>query len=404
MRKIFAITLTLTAAAVSFAQRNDDVPRFAIGTFSGYSDWQKVSLQLTITNDNQITFVKRNDRGEFKDYPAYYRDGALRTGNTIYYLSADGSGLHLENRNTRQDSITLRRGALPDYRNPREDNFPANSSYVGTFNGTDRNTQYSVQIRQDRSATLSQRVGPNANSWKGFLRGDTLDFDWIEYRVRFVRDGMEIQNRKNDRQTIYLKRSESGDGGWGNPGPLPDRYNLRVDSPRNNERIDGKDLKLNGTSNAPDVKIEIYGPDGKMQSRTDRVDRDGRWSVSFNRLTSGTYDIVVYGVRDRQNVSSQKMRVTLSDRDGRRDNLSLDSPRGDYRPGGIPFSGETNGDRVRIEVYRGRDRVFSGQVQARDGRFTSSVDLKEGRYEATVYAIRDGRTIAEKRVTVNVRN
>lgn len=413
MKKVLMLMMVVASASLSFGQRSDDVPRFAVGTFSGYNDWQKLDFELTITGDNKITLIKRNDRGEVKDYQAYYRDGALRTGNTRYYLSAAGNGLRLDNTQTPKDSMTLKRGPLPTYRDNRNTGNNSNwSDYVGTFTGRNDNkkTDYTIEIRRDNTAMMTQRLGPTANSWKGFLRGDTLDFDWVSYRVRRSGDGIEIRNTRDNRESTTLRRTGGGGNGtWGNPGPLPGRYNLSITTPRGNERFTSRDVKISGTSNAPNVRVEITMPNGRTQTRTDGVDREGRWEVTFNRLEDGRYDGIVYSVRDGQNLSSQKMNFSVDTNNGNgndsRIDLRVDNPsgRGDYRPGDIQFSGQSNADKVRIEIYRGRDRVYSGQVDVRDGRFNTKIYLSEGSYQATINAITRGRSTAERRMNINVK-
>jgi hypothetical protein len=146
-------------------------------------------------------------------------------------------------------------------------------------------------------------------------------------------------------------------------------------------------------------------PNGRKQSRIDRTDRDGRWQISFNRLESGRYSVEVSGIRDGKVVSRQNLSFTVQDRNSvKRGEITLDTPmnRGTYRPGNVEFSGASNGDTVRIEVYRGRDRVYTGQVSSRDGRFSSRVSLGVGSYQVTISNIRDDRVIATKKISFSV--
>ena len=83
--------------------------------------------------------------------------------------------------------------------------------------------------------------------------------------------------------------------------------------------------------------------------------------------------------------------------------IRLDRPSngGRYRTNSVDFDGSSGFRNVRIEVYRGRDRVYNEVVGVRDGHFHARVNLSRGHYEATVSMEDRGRTTS-RRVSFDV--
>jgi hypothetical protein len=84
--------------------------------------------------------------------------------------------------------------------------------------------------------------------------------------------------------------------------------------------------------------------------------------------------------------------------------LRLNRPgdRSRINDGSVEFEGVTDAKEVRIQIFRGRDRVQDRKVSVRDGRFYVQIRLGEGRYDAVVTVQDRGRDTVERRVTFEV--
>lgn len=402
-RLTLIILLVGAFVASAIAQVTDRPPSWAVGVFSGYSEWRRGDVEVRLESDGSGVFLTRKSGAPLDTLRAFYRRDALEVGSARYYIYQDGNGLRLENRQNNRDVIRLRRGSMgPVSDRPNRPDQTTDRNIFGTFTGRndDRRVDVELTLKGDE-ATIVHKSFNNSQSWNGKRYGNEIEFGWVRYRIEGGGDSITLRNVKNSRESFNLRRF-----GNGNPGPLPDRFNLNVEYPRNNFRTSDRNIEFRGTSNAPEVRVEIFRGRDRIRTGTSRVNRD-RFSVRMN-LEPGRYDAVISGMRDNRSVSERRMSFEIAnDNQGSRGSLTVDNPRpnGSYRPGNIEFNGYSGGDKVRIEIFRDRssDRIYTGQVGLnRDGRWSARVNLPEGRYNVQIVTIENGRAAAERKFNIDV--
>jgi hypothetical protein len=175
-----------------------------------------------------------------------------------------------------------------------------------------------------------------------------------------------------------------------------------IESPRAGENVRVGQVTIDGTSEADEVEIEIYrGPDRVFIERVGT--RNGRFS-SRPTLDYGHYTVTVRGKDGKNTTSTDRRGFDVGGRGDDRFDLRLDRPsdRSRITDGTVEFEGTTDAREVRIQIFRGRDRVQDRRVSVRDGRFYSQIRLDQGRYDAIVTIEGRGRESIERKVSFEV--
>lgn len=166
-------------------------------------------------------------------------------------------------------------------------------------------------------------------------------------------------------------------------------FNVRISSPRNNATVTD-DLRITGTSNRYAVNITGFVDEKKVFSNVVVV-RGGRWELRKGvspgslriRATDEDSDdeVTVTVIHDDTNDNIDK-----PDWDNNNGTVSFSSPRDNavVREGSVRFSGRAKNGTVRLQVFRGRDRVYDGDLHVRNGSWSQSVRLSEGSHRATI--------------------
>lgn len=103
-------------------------------------------------------------------------------------------------------------------------------------------------------------------------------------------------------------------------------------------------------------------------------------------MTAGNYQIKV---EDKYGSTVIDLRVTGRGVGGGTvpgESVSFTSPRdgATVRGSNVNFSGRAEGDNVRLTVYEGSRRVYSGQPRVRNGRWSAKVKMDDGSYRARI--------------------
>jgi hypothetical protein len=370
-----------------FRQRGDYPPSWSIGNWVGRNEYRHNTVELQIGDDGKCVLTYRvgsnvqTSRGNF-------RDGRLEFQGDRYSIRQSGSDMTLQKDNVRADYALLHRVGRPNPRDyGREElslDSPRNNDVVRTrsvvFEGTSSMRQIEIEIFRGREKVAANRIGVNRNRFEA-------RFNLDPGRYEAVVQGRDRGRNEIEKRIAFTVRSGEG--------------RTFIDRPAASERVDGT-FTISGTSEADEVEVEIYR--GRDRVFIERVPvRNDRFTTKAS-LGWGDYVLTVRGKDGSRTLGTDRRGFEVFGRpDDNLGGLRIDSPsnNGRYRDS-VEFNGTTGAREVRIEIYRGRDRVANQTVTVRDGRFRTRIQLGEGRYRATVSTMGRGNALTQRDINFEV--
>ncbi|HVT13575.1 MAG TPA: hypothetical protein VHE55_15020 [Fimbriimonadaceae bacterium] len=316
-----------------------------------------------------------------------FRGGKLDFGSERYLIRQSGRDIRLTRENNRDDTVLLRRqegrptstGEDLTITEPRNnDRIPSGVVFI---RGESRFPDVQIELRRGRDVIQSASLRSHGREY--------------EFRFNLTPGKYEATVRAKDRDRMTVERKLVF-----NVGGMGKTY---IERPAAGEKLRSGPVEISGTSEAPEVEVEIYRGRDRVFIEQSRV-RDGRF-VCRTKLDWGTYVVTVRSKEDGKVLGTDKRGFEVVGNDGLsgRD-LRLDKPsdRGRYRGSSLDFDGTAGGLQVRVQVFRGRDRIENQLVDVRDGRFHVRVRLSPGHYDATIMSEDHGRVITTKRMSFDV--
>lgn len=370
-----------------FAQRDEIPPRWAIGNWVGRNDYRKSDIDLQVGDDGRATLTQRMGTN-VQTLRGNYTRGRLEIGGQRFEIRQRGEDMELIRSDEKRDYVRLHRvGTAPDI--PRGSNslsieYPRENDRISKGNVTIRGrsdaAQVEIVIYRDGREVRKLTIEPRRGEW--------------EARTNLQEGRHEIYVNTKERsrsQTERRVRFEVTNG------------RTLIENPRAGDNVRPGAITVEGTSEADEVEIEIYrGPDRVFIERVRT--RNGRFSSRPN-LDYGHYTLTVRGKSGKDTTSTDRRGFDVGGRggDGPVDlRLSRPSDRSRITDGSVEFEGSTSAREVRIQIFRGRDRVQDRKVSVRDGRFYVQIRLDQGRYDALITVQDRGRDAVERKVSFEV--
>lgn len=178
----------------------DRAPRWLRGTFRGRnpSGRQSQMMSLTIDRSGDVEAVYDNGTRE----SGRYANGQIQLGNrSAWSVARSGNGFRATARRRSEDFV---RTSGDDYADSRGDSGRVPRWMVGTFRGMTDSGESELTIQSDGSA--SARSLSTGETFYGRYENNTLRFEWGDYEVTRVRDGVRTINRSNRNDTTDYRR------------------------------------------------------------------------------------------------------------------------------------------------------------------------------------------------------
>lgn len=395
---VAALSFAATSTAAPFqggfgspqrgGQRNETPPDWSVGTWTGYNDNLRADIELKIDKDGRATLLIRRASGN-RTLKGSFRDGKLDFDGERYLIRQSGRDLGLTRDSNRADAVILRN------QDGRPVNHAVNDLSITEPRNNERVKAGTVYIRGE---TSSPEVQIELRRGRDILQNPTAGSRGgnFEFRFNLTPGKYEATVRAKDRGRTTIERKVVF-----NVGGMGKTY---IENPRAGEKLDSGPVTISGTSEAPDVEVEVYRGRDRVFIEQIRV-RDGRFTSRTN-LAWGTYVVTVRGKEDGEVLGTDKRGFEVIDNrpgPGWRD-LKVEKPsaRGRYRAPSVDFEGTAGGSLVRIQISRGRDQVVNQTADVRDGRFRARIKLDRGHYEATITSEERGRVTATQRLSFDV--
>jgi hypothetical protein len=251
-----------------------------------------------------------------------------------------------------------------------------------------------VEVTREGKVTLTFR---GSKTLEGTYGPGKFVFDnRLEYNLRFVDDlTFDITNAADRRDVTRFRRvgDRAPEGGRG-------RTLLNITRPRDGDRVTGA-VTIEGSSTNPNVEVVIIG--GGRQVWRDVVGtRNGTFSVR-TELPRGRYEAVVHARASGRQDAEERVRFSVG---ADRSEVTVDEPRSGATVdvGQVTFAGSSNSEMVQLDIFKGRDRVWSENVTVRGDRFSTRVNLREGHYDAEIHARDEGQYGALRRISFDVKS
>ncbi|MFI5386813.1 MAG: hypothetical protein ACHQ50_11910 [Fimbriimonadales bacterium] len=366
------------------AQRNDPPPSWSVGAWTGHSDYLHADVELRIGDDGRSTFIVRGGRANTRQ--GWFRSGRLEFDRDRYLIRQAGHDLGLTRESNRDDTVVLHR--MDERRDRQEDltiTGPQNNERVRsgpvTLQGSSAFSEVRIEIFRGKDRIQSGVARTSSNGR-------------FEMRYGLPPGKYEAVLRAGDRNRTVEKRVTFNIGGMGR---------TYIEYPAAGARLQGGPLTITGTSEAPDVEVEIYR--GRDRVFIEQVPvRNGRFT-SHTNLGFGSYVMTARGKENGETIGTDKRGFEVLDtaRPGSSE-LRLDRPadRSRFRGPTTNIDGSAGGTQVRIQVFRGRDRIYNELVDVKEGHFHARLDLDQGHYDLTVMSEDRGRVLATRRLSIDV--
>ncbi|MCC6446402.1 MAG: hypothetical protein IT210_23495 [Armatimonadetes bacterium] len=200
--------------------RYGQVPSWAVGTFSGYSDLYASRVELTIYQNGTVSSTNRAEDGKVTRASGNYADGRIALGKVGFYVSRSGSGIRITQVDDPRHRIDLRRGwigggydrddegytpSLADILSGRYGNREKPPSWaVGTWRGYSRLYNMDVVLTVSRNGAVS--VGSKGDSASGSYRNNRIVADSKTFIVERTRGGLRLIQSDDSRNRVDFRK------------------------------------------------------------------------------------------------------------------------------------------------------------------------------------------------------
>lgn len=373
--------------AQGFGKQIENPPTWLVGNWIGHNDFRRTDVDLRVSSDGRSTLSFRLGAST-NTLRGWFRSGKLDFDGERYLVKQERGDISLTREGERRDTALLHSGR-PSLTvggdltiDEPGDNARLRSGVV-FIRGSSNAGDLGIDVFRGSDKVYSTTISPRSGHF--------------EVRTNLEPGHYYAVVRSRDRARLSLEKRVSFVVG--------ELERTTLETPEVGGKYNGGTVLVSGTSGSPDVEIEITRGRDRVFIEQVAV-RNGRFS-SRPTLSWGTYIVTVHG-KQGGNITDTAKRgfEVLGAPDTGRGNgdFRLDRPadRTTFRSSTVDFDGVSSGTDVRVQIFRGREKIYNELVSVRGGHFHLRVQLASGPYDATVMGEDRGRVQYTKKISFEV--